>query len=514
VVTDGAPLALGGARQRAVLALLLTRANEAVSVDLLIEELWSGGPPRTATNTLQYYVSQLRKALGDDRIVTRAPGYAVRIEPGELDLERFERLVEQGGADALRDALDLWRGPALADFAYEPFAQSEIARLEELRLTALEERIEADLALGRHASLVGELEGLVGLHPLRERLHGQLMLALYRSGRQAEALEAYQQLRRSLVDELGIDPGPSIQRLEKAILVQDEALDLERDRHHQLHPVRAIVVAPQADASLDSLLALAEPLADSKPRREVIIAILTSTDGLAAASRLANDRRAELAGRGVEARAAVFTSTSAGDDLVRLAAEQDADLLLLDCRPDDNVLSGDLGAVLASAPCDVGLLCGGRSVPEPGPECPILVPFGGAEHEWTAVEVAAWIAAASGAALKLVGSEGNPETGERDASRLLASASLLVQRAVGVSTEPLLVTRGASGVVSASEYAGLIVVGLVERWRQEGIGDTRREIAQRARSPLLLVRRGLRPGGIAPQRAVTRFTWSLTGGPN
>src|SRR5262245_1533393 len=141
VVADGTELALGGAQQRAVLALLLTRPNEVVSVDRLIDELWAGAPPRTAANTLQHYVSQLRKLLGADRIETRAPGYAIRVEPGELDLERFEQLVGHGGAEELREALALWRGPPLADFAFAPFARSEIARLDELRLAALEQRI-------------------------------------------------------------------------------------------------------------------------------------------------------------------------------------------------------------------------------------------------------------------------------------------------------------------------------------------------------------------------------------
>src|SRR5262245_26726533 len=138
VLADGEPLSLGGTRQRAVLALLLTRPNETVSVDRLIDQLWSDEPPRTAANTLQYYVSQLRKILGPDRIVTRAPGYTLRLEPDELDLDRFERLVARGDADSLREALALWRGPALADLAYEPFTQVEIARLGELRLTVLE----------------------------------------------------------------------------------------------------------------------------------------------------------------------------------------------------------------------------------------------------------------------------------------------------------------------------------------------------------------------------------------
>ena len=200
---------LGGPRQRALLAILLTHANEVVSRDRLIDELWGKEPPETAGNILQGYISHLRKAVGQDAIVTRAPGYLVRLEPDRLDLHRFERLVERArdaepgeAAALLREALALWRGPALADFAYEPFAQAEAARLEELRLAAIERRIEADLALGRHADLVAELEALVAKHPLRERLRAQLMQALYRSGRQAEALDAYQGARRALVDEL------------------------------------------------------------------------------------------------------------------------------------------------------------------------------------------------------------------------------------------------------------------------------------------------------------------------
>jgi hypothetical protein len=161
------------------------------------------------------------------------------------------------------------------------------------------------------------------------------MVALYRAGRQAEALEAYQQLRRKLVEELGIEPGPPIQRLEKAVLVQDPALDLV----HGHAELRAIVVGPRSVTSLDALLSLAEPLAGSRPPREVIITILTSTDGLAAAARLANERRAEITGRGVAARAATFTSTSAGHDLVRLTSEQDVDLLLVDCQPENPRLS-------------------------------------------------------------------------------------------------------------------------------------------------------------------------------
>ena len=228
VIEDGRGLDLGGQKQRALLSALLLGANRVVSRDRLIDALWEEEPPETARKALQVYVSQLRKTLGGSRIVTRAPGYLIRVEPEEFDLERFECLVAQGGAEKLREALALWRGQPLAEFAHERFAQAEVARLEELRLAALEERIEAELGLGRHAALVGELDALVAEHPLRERLRGQLMLALYRCGRQAEALEAYQQARRALVEDLGIEPGRALHELERAILVQDAALELPR----------------------------------------------------------------------------------------------------------------------------------------------------------------------------------------------------------------------------------------------------------------------------------------------
>jgi DNA-binding SARP family transcriptional activator len=232
---DGRLVPLGGRKQRALLALLLLHANGVVPRDRLIDEIWGDEPPETARTALQVYVSQLRKALGGERIETRAPGYRVRTEPGALDLERFERLVGEGrdalaggdaerSADALREALALWRGTPLAELGAVPFAQRECLRLEELRLAALEERVEADLQLGRHARLVPELEGLVREHPLRERLRGQLMLALYRCGRQADALEVYRSGRRLLDEELGLQPSDELQRLERAILNHDPSL--------------------------------------------------------------------------------------------------------------------------------------------------------------------------------------------------------------------------------------------------------------------------------------------------
>jgi DNA-binding SARP family transcriptional activator/tetratricopeptide (TPR) repeat protein len=217
----GRKLALAG-KPRTLLAILVLNANEAVSTDRLIEELWDGSPPETAGKALQVYVSQLRRLLGKERLETRTPGYLLRVDDDELDLGRFRRLREEG---KLREALTLWRGSPLSDLADEPFAQTEIARLEELRLTAIEERIDQDLADGRHVELVGELEALVAEHPLRERLWAQLMLALYRSRRQAEALDAYQAARRTLVDDLGIEPSPDLQELERRILRQDASLE-------------------------------------------------------------------------------------------------------------------------------------------------------------------------------------------------------------------------------------------------------------------------------------------------
>ena len=240
-------LALGGAKQRALLGLLLLHANETISSDRLTDELWAGEGLSGGSKALQVAVSRLRRVIEPDRatgkvsriLVTRPPGYELRVEPGRLDLHRFEDLVSKGrtagdpaaASDAFREALALWRGPPLSDLAYESFAQSEIARLDELHTATVEDRIAADLELGRHAELIGELQALVARQPLRERLGAQLMLALYRSGRQAEALEVYRNARRALVDELGIEPARELQELEVAILAQDPALGLsERDR--------------------------------------------------------------------------------------------------------------------------------------------------------------------------------------------------------------------------------------------------------------------------------------------
>jgi len=504
VVESGRSVALGGARQRALFAILLTCRNEVVSTDRLIDELWGERPPKAAANTIQYFVSQLRKRLGADRIVTRPPGYFVRVEPGELDLDRFERLVEQGDVDALHEALSLWRGPPLADLAYESFAAAECTRLDELRLVALERRIDADLELGRHAHLVGELEKLVASHPLRERLWAQLMLALYRSARQADALAVYQRARKTLVDELGIDPGPAMQELERAILRHDSALDARPSATTSAS--RSILVAPQVGDALEALLAVAEPLARHPPH-ELVLALTADRDDLESATARLRRRRDLLVQDGVAARAAAFVSRDPGVDLAKVAAQQDVDLLLVDDSPNAlgaGRLSAIVAALLDRAPCDVAVLL------KAGPSAAgrdVIVPFGGADHDWAAVELAAWFARATGGTMRLLGNEGGPEG---DASRLLASASLLLQRVLGLDAEPQLIPPGPDGIVKASQTGAAIVLGLSRRWRQEGLGQTRLEVARRVRPPVLLVRKGARPSGIAPRETLTRFTWSLS----
>src|SRR5207253_3773418 len=240
MVDEGEPVPLGRLKERLVLAVLLLHANEFVSRERLIDELWGSSPPPTARKAVNVYISQLRRALarnGGDRIATEDGGYRISVGADELDVLHLRRLLAsareraaagelQAAAEPLREALALWRGPTLGGLLLESHGRDEVAQLDELRLTALMDRIACDLALGRHEDVLGELHVLVGEHPLRERLRTQQILALYRADRQAEALEAYQQARDVLVEELGIEPSPALQRLQKGILIQDPALEL------------------------------------------------------------------------------------------------------------------------------------------------------------------------------------------------------------------------------------------------------------------------------------------------
>ena len=356
-------------------------------------------------------------------------------------------------------------------------------RLEELRASALELRIEAELALGRHARLIGELQELVGRHPLRERLWAQLMTALYLDGRQADALAAYRSARERLIDEIGIEPGPELRRLEQRILAQDPALAAEDAP--TAPPARA-ALAVCTDGSGPA--AVAERLAAASGIEAVAVALVRDAAGLA-------DATAGLRAAAPGARTAAFTSDATGADAVRLAAEQDAAVLLVDAGPIDP----ELATVLRAAACDVALVAGGA----PAASGPVLVPFSGSAHDWAAAELGASL---GGGAVTLLGVSGG--AGHRDASRLLANASLALQRGAGVRAETILAGPGADGVLEAAAGAAAVVTGLSERWQREGIGAARTRILEEAPCPVLLVRRGVRPGTLAPLDALTRFSWS------
>ena len=519
-LVDGVPVKLGGPRQRGVLVALLTRANSLVPAARVIDDLWEDDPPSSAANLVQGYVSHLRKALGRDAIETRGTGYLARVGRDALDLHRFERLADGGGraleegrpAEAARllgEALDEWTGPALGDLVGEPFLQSVAARLDELRLLAVERRMEAELAAGDHAAVLREIDALVAANPLRERLRGLQMLALYRGGRQAEALEAFRTVRAMLVEELGIEPGSPLQELERAILRHDPTLGGPEGPAPSAasaggDPQRSILVVAVADDALERLLPLAEALARD-PAHEVVM-VRTVADGgalgpVAAALNVARERLME---RQIRARSACFTSLTPGADLARLASEHDVDLLLVDA-PGGLLEDARILPLLADAPCDVAVVVGGRSATGG----PVLVPFTGAEHDWSAVELGAWLARNGEARLQLAGATAG--TDGRDASRLLASASLAVQRALGVAAEPVLVEPSPDALVAAAEGAGAVVVGLTDRWRRDGLGRARTALATHVAAPVLLVRRGTRPGGLAPRRDQTRFTWTIAG---
>jgi DNA-binding SARP family transcriptional activator len=367
------PVELPGGKPRALLARLVLDAGRIVAVDTLVEGLWERPPP-SATKVLQAHVSALRKALGADAIETRRPGYALR--EATSDLGRFEVLTEKASStpDAaersrlLREALGLWRGDPLAEFRREPFAAAAAGRLAELRLDALTARLGAELELGQHANMLLELDELVAAQPLREEPRRLLMLALYRSGRQAEALATYREGRRALVEALGLEPGPRLQELERAILRQDPALAPSAPVRANRGPIVCVATAP---------VALLAPLG----RELIAVELVASGDALAGASK----RLAGLEG----ARTAAFTSTDPIADAILLARQQGAELLVV---PDA------AEALLAASPCDVAIV---NRVEELG-DGPVVVPFGGERREWPALELGSWLAEAHGRPLRLL----------------------------------------------------------------------------------------------------------------
>ena len=513
------PVQLGGPKQRATLAILLLNANRVVSIDRLADQLYAGRAPVTAATQVHRQISELRKTLGvDARLETRSPGYVIHVESGQLDLKQFERLTEEAGRalargepeaafELQREALALWRGPVLAGLDQEQFAQIAIRRFEEILLAALEQRVDAELALGRHRELVGELDELTTRYPLHEPFASRLMIALYRSGRQGDALQAYRSTRARLVDGFGIEPGRDLVALERAILNQDPALDVGGAIAGAVTTSDEIVlVLPFEDEQLDELLAVAEPLA-RLPGRSLLIARLLPNEALLPSTVVAlNDRRASL---GLEARTAAFTTADPVEDAVRLADAYDVRLILLGTPDlDTDAFTTDVASLLERAPADVGLLNRAEVDWEFGDS--ICVPFAGGEHDWAALELGAWLASSRRIPLRLLGTRADARRGRRDASRLLANASLSVQRASGVDAVPQLIDPAPAALVEAVESATIVVTGVSASWRRDGLGETRRALVRRLR-PTLLVHNGPRPSGLAPPGSRTRFTWTIEG---
>ncbi|MFZ0040137.1 MAG: cation:proton antiporter, partial [Solirubrobacteraceae bacterium] len=315
--------------------------------------------------------------------------------------------------------------------------------------------------------------------------------------------------------------------------VEDElerATGLARREHPELASERSIMVAAQTDAALGQLIALAEPLARSEPRHELLIArpvaptrgagagvragLQTENLQLERAQHTINDTRARLAGDGVPARGVAFTSVNLGSDLLEIVEHEPVDLAMIEGRRrliGEGVPLGEVGQLLEKAACDVAVLIAREDAPiDLGPKSSVLVPFGGAEHDWAALELGSWLAASTGATLTMMGAAG--QTDEKSVTRMLGDAGLLVQQATGIATQPLVVSGGREGIVSAASGAGLLVIGLSDRWRREGLGPTRSEIAKAAPSPVLFVRRGSRPGLFSPRDSATQFKWSMAGG--
>jgi DNA-binding SARP family transcriptional activator/class 3 adenylate cyclase len=527
----GSALPVTAPKHRMILATLGLRFGEAVSTDVLLDTLWGNRPPPTANKALQVYVSELRKLIEieprEPAILTSSPpGYRLSVGREAVDLSRFERLWLAGrdalaGGDPtaarelLGQALALWRGDPLADFRFEDAFAGDIRRLEELRLGCLEDRFDADLAVGEHSRVVPEIEAKVALFPLRERLRGQLMLALYRSGRQADALAAYQSAREQLVDQLGIDPSSELVSLERQILQQDPALAAPAtDCPPALRaaaPTRTLLVVSQSSKDVEALCALAETITTSSQNRSLVLARVVATlpdkdptPHLREVTRMLVERRDVLLERGLRIRVAAFASRDPAADLVKLAEHQDADLLIVDGS--QTLVEGRFGAIdtlLHDASCDVGLHL---NRPDGDATGPIVVPFSGSEHDWAALELAAVLAGGGRRPLVLAGVD-STEAGS-DASRLLATASLIIQRIGDVIPEPVLVPPGADGILGVAAGSH-ILTGLSARFREEGLGEARFRLAREAPGPVTFVRRGTRPGVLAPPESVTRFTWSL-----
>jgi DNA-binding SARP family transcriptional activator len=531
------PVTIASGKQRAILALLALNVGEVVGGQRLIDELWGESPPPTAGHAVQVHVSGLRQKLGADVLETRANGYRLRPDGITVDLARFEVLVTEAlaassagnaniAAARFRDALAMWRGGALADLENEQAARAERTRLDELRELILERRIDADLACGRHLEVIPDLRRAIAESPLREGPYARLMVALYRSGRQAEALDIYHQARSILDSELGVEPGPELERVQRAVLAHDPALLGEELAASPDAPpdgsvsedVRELIVTSFDDDGFVDALAPAIDLTGHGTRGLLLARLVTSTPGeLTSAVADLRARRAAIEPTGVAVRTASFTTVSWGADLALLAARVSADLIIVGgVRPaPDGQLAHAIVELLTEAAVHVALV-----LPSPRPaqggvvrsDAPILVPFGGTDHDWAALEFAAWLARGRDIQLIVAGMTSlTSKTGRPDASRLIADACLILQRMLKVDAEPLLVEPSAAALAAAAGSAGHVVLGLSDRWRDEGVGLFRMTVAASVPGVPIAIRRGLRPGGLAPQDALSRFTWSIAG---
>jgi DNA-binding SARP family transcriptional activator/nucleotide-binding universal stress UspA family protein len=528
---DGVVVPVGATKKRIILAVLGLSGGDAVSTDRLIDAVWGARPPPSAGKALQVYVSQLRDAVEPMRhapsvIASHAPGYALLLPPQAVDFRVFERLWDQGrqlrttespdsAAEVFARALALWRGPPLADLAYEEAFALDVSRLEEMRWACLEDRIDADLAAGRHSAVISDLEELSHRYPMRERTCELLMLAYYRSGRQADALHAYRRMRAALVGELGLEPSRALVELERRILQQDPGLDetvagaVLRTATSPTVGTRTIMAVGESAGGLTDLLQIAAPLVRGAGIELVVVSIVPTptvdvSDALASATRDLEDRRAALEAEGVVARVAAFSTPKPGGELLKFATHHDVAMILANGTGIDDRWQNTVAELLASAACDVVLSFAGVDPPS---GTVVLVPFGGGEHDWAALELGAHLARMRDAPLALAGAALEDGT---DASRMLAVASVIVQRTFGVVPKPVIIDSGAAGVLAHVPDAALIVLGVSTRYRTEGLGDTREAIVRDAGVPVLAVRHGRRPGLLAPPERLTRFDWSVS----
>jgi DNA-binding SARP family transcriptional activator/glutamine cyclotransferase len=486
VAGTGRPIAISGSKPRALLAVLLLHANEVVSRDRLIDELWGGSPPETASTALQVHVSQLRKALGRETIETKAPGYVIRVPPCNLDAERFESLLEEAhgqepaaAAETLRQALGLWRGRALADLG-DTLARPERALLEERRLSALEQRIEAELALGRHATLVPELEGLVREQPLRERLRGQLMLALYRCGRQADALDVYRSGRRLLDEELGLKPDDELQRLERAILNHDPSLQspavagirrpavAERRRasaEAQVPPDSVVVIDPERSRVVGHVLVGRRPVALAVGHGSIWVA--NTDDGTV--SRIHPDRGEVIRTIGIGAPAidlavandAVWVANGSDGTVSRIDPDTDAVVETIDLRGSSELVWNPTYAIAADDD-SVWIAAGPRHVVRIDPttnESSAIIDVGHVPVGVALGEEALWVVTTAERALRI---EPHTNTATAEVPIEYPVALTAGKQAVWVSDSRGQVWRinPATGTVTQTTPVGVGLVGL------------------------------------------------------